>query len=346
MKTRWALPAAILAVLSVPFVLALREDRGRPGSDGAAGSRSQAAAPADLVDAAAEPAAPERAAPVAAWEELPEGMPLSFFEEVFFAGDGAARPALPASAGGLAFGMSAAEVDAAAAELVAWVDGDSSRFPDAGIDLIVEEARNELAAVAIRFPDYGNARRLLADRWGSPTMIRRPSGDPAWVWIDAETSLRVLVQESGGSSQVRFEAFTPLEALLAAYAPERFASARVPRLGATAVEAAETLDAGPLALDAGRGVARREILGTEYSAGPATMEVEFERGRVAAVRFGFDLALHPAAATDLGERLERELGPARPVEAGLLYGGSPQLLLAIDEAAAEAEILIRWSHKP
>jgi hypothetical protein len=326
----WPLVAAILAVLAVPFAIAAIQDIGR---DTPAGELAPAAGPAEDEGAGAgldehgeigEPHEDEGHAhgDEHGWQRT-EVMEQAFFDRVFL-GEGHGRPTFRGALAGARFGMSRDQVRVEAAALWRWSEQNLSEFADAAVGLEFEDAGGEgLSAIAIRFPDDGSARRILAASWGPPVVAQDQDAEERHFWFDEKSGTRVRLREepatgargapTHGAAEVVYDRVLPIATYY--HRARGFAfEKKLPLLGATpdAIAAAygkdfefdpESPSAGRLAVDA-----------TDFGRARTPCTIAFQDGKAVALYVILDHGWRADFGPVAFEALRAELGPVRATE--------------------------------
>jgi len=321
----WPLVTAMLAVLAVPFGIAVVQDVGRedpsarpalPG-EASTGAATDEVAVADIaadMDVDRDDLIGETAGADRDWQET-AGMEPGFFERVLVA-DGRG-PGLRGALAGARFGMTRDQLRAEAGGLWRWAALGVSEFAQA-------EARVEfrgrggagLSAVAIRFPDDGNAPRVLGSSWGPPVEALGQDEVTRYFWFDEDSGTRAVLTEqpASRSAEVVLEQVLRIGAL---HGPGHgFAFETRPILGATAAELAAAYGAD-FALDpSSASLARLTVAPTDYSLDRTRCGIAFAGGKAVAVHVVID----HAARADFGpialDQLRAQLGPVRGAEIG------------------------------
>lgn len=294
---------AILAVLAVPFGIAVIEDIGRRG----AGTGDEAApALPDGEDRDGEAGAPG---------EPTERMDRRFFETVFLAPPGD-RPGLAGSfLGDVQFGMTPGAVEREAPELWRWSDDGHDPFPGASVALEFADDRG-LSSIAFGFPDDGSAVRILAAAWGPPQRIAQGQDDESRsLWFVPDAGLRVSVMNSQlrAAAEVVFEPYLPLARLhdpRSGFAFETRGRILGAEIGELVTRYGEVLVVDPTSPDKVRIAAPP----TELSRRPTACTVSLRGGRaiqlVVVVDHGLDMTAGPetfaALRAQLGEPISSD----------------------------------------
>ena len=329
MKANWFPTVPILAVLAVPFGLAIFDDATRP--DRGDSQRDSW----DEYDDSIEIAAGE----AAAVEAEPETMSDTFFEEVFFTGRGAEHPALSGALAELSFGQPRIDDDSSA--LVRW--SDYGETPYEGAVLHVGYGHSGLELVSLSFPDDGSALALFAAQWGPADGSFDSAGVPVRTWLDENENTMARVDSDRGDCRVLFTPYLPLEQIVAPDKRKGLGFEGFPLLGSgrsavlakyrDALDEYETDDVS----------AHLVFPSNEYGDGPTHVYLTFSDSRVVAVEVQLNFGLAAAKRKDLVELLTRKLGKKPDIddeygEYVARFKGQPTVELRIPEYGAGATI--------
>jgi hypothetical protein len=322
-RTNWSVVAAILAVLAVPFSIAAIQDFGRQASPFAAdpGGGAVDAIPGELGDLAAEPdnetrqSAPRRpddSGDDMGWRRA-QVMDRSFFDRVFLAGE--SGPGLHGALAGARFGMTRDQLRAEAGALWRWAEQGISEFHHADVRLEFHDRGEGLSVIAIRFPDDGGARAVLASVWGSPVTAIGQDDRVRYIWFDSRSRTRVVVHHErspatvNGTAEVIYQRIQPVASF---YRRGRgFAFEERAILGATAAELAATFGSNFEFDPSSSSAARLRVDPTDYAPGPTQCTVAFQDGVAIALQIVVDHALKTDFDVPALSALREQLGPVR-----------------------------------
>jgi hypothetical protein len=299
----WPLVVAILAVLAVPFAIAAIQDIGRDST----GAETPDAPP--VPDPAAEPGGDLA---LAGDPEPGRGqrMEQSFFDRVLLAEAGGKR--FGGALGGADFGMTRDQVRVHAGGLWRWAEQGVTEFGPAVARLHFEERGGEgLSGVAIRFPDDGAARAILAGAWDQPVEALGQDEATRAYWFDQASGTRVALRPNVevGITEITVERVQPVASL---YRRGRgFAFETRPILGASPAELAAAYGADFESDPSSPGSARLLLPPTDYALARTQCTIGFSEGKAVALQ----VAVEHAGRVDFGPRafeaLREQLGPVR-----------------------------------
>jgi hypothetical protein len=309
----WPLVAAILAVLAVPFGIAVIQDVGR--EDPLPAEASIGAGHDDEggdIEIDRDELAGETAGEAHDWQETPV-MDIGFYERVFVA-DGRG-PGLHGALAGARFGMTRDQVRAEAPGLWRWAAQGLSEFRPAAAGLRFRERGGAgLSAVAIRFPDDRRAARVLTAAWGPPVEARGQDQRTRWFWFDERSGTRAVLTEglASTSAEVVLEPALPVATIYRR--GHGFAFETRPILGATPAELVAAYGSDFELDPSSPRAARLEVAPTDYALDRTRCTIAFEDGKAVALQVVID---HSGRA-DFGpialDQLRAELGPVRDAE--------------------------------
>ena len=317
MKQSWALTIAVLAILAVPFGIAMFEDAtAEPPEPGPS-----------------EPAPADDPAPPAATAATPEEPPVASFDELatldytFLDLLGRRGPAIGPE-------LSAVATLGGPRPLPEVYDLYRQTFSRAytGVALSIDGdprlAGGPVAAVTFHLAPSPALRDVLRRRWGSPDVV----GFFGSVWLDPARRMRAALIEGSSGWLLQLSFTDPLDAMFHRRDDGSFALEPPRLLGATQPRARRMAEG-----DDG-------LLTVYVAAPPASVEPSTpitlvrEDGRVVDVSIAVDLSLDPAAPAALRSILERQLGRAKAQTIGdateLRFDSSPGLSVFLYEDRA------------
>lgn len=340
MNMNWPLVAAILAVLAVPFGIAAIQDIGREDRP-AAVDLEPPPAQIDAIDGDEEPLEEEPDEEAHLWQRS-RVMEASFFERVFLAGD-QGHPSLTGALAGAHFGMTRDELRARAGALWRWAEQDVSEFRPATARLDFEERGGDgLTAIAIRFPDDGSARDILAAAWGEPVDVHGQDKELRHFWFDPQSRMRVMLRTDAATAttEATMQRVQPIQSL---YRRGRgFAFERRAILGATPAELAAAYGADFEIDEASPSAARLVVDASNYALARTRCTIAFQDGRAVALQIVIDHSGRADFGPHAFDALGAQLGPVRATESdggdntwhfddGIalqLFDGSSQLVMS------------------
>jgi hypothetical protein len=323
MRTNWSVVAAILAVLAVPFSIAAIQDFGRQPSpfapDRGGAVDEIAGEPGDRAaergnEETLEPSArhPDEAGDDMRWRRA-QVMERSFFDRVFLAGE--SGPGLHGALAGVRFGMTRDQLRAEAGALWRWAEQGISEFHHADVRLEFHDRGEGLSAIAIRFPDDGGARAVLASVWGSPVTAIGQDDRVRFIWFDSRSRTRVVVHHGrspatvNGTTEVIYQRVQPVASF---YRRGRgFAFEERAILGATPAELAASFGSNFELDPTSSSAARLRVDPTDYAPGPTQCTVAFQDGVAIALQIVVDHALSTDFDVPAMSALREQLGPVR-----------------------------------
>lgn len=307
MKNNWVVVAIVIAVLAVPFALALRDDSASPETR---------PTEAEQTPDVARVAAPQKPEEEAGWKLAP--VPdRSFYEAVFLAGAGAEQPALVGTLGGLELGMTRDEAALAAPAASKWrTAGSHAEFPGATLWLEYKGPGNTLSSALVSFSDKSSALSILAGAWGEPSHSALLEDGPMALWLVEQTRTRAVVMHWSAieRSGVALARYTPIRELIAPKQP-LFGFESKGLLGS---EHTAVLRAYADRIIADSRTRFQLPLGvTEYASEPQQAVVHLENDRVVRIEFAVEYRLKPDAFGEIFELLSTKLGsPAEATPGG------------------------------
>lgn len=319
MKFSWYPTVPILAVLAIPFGLAIYDDTVHPnrgeddltlhkpsfeaGYDYGSGLNDF-----DTADLDPNPYLAEDDYEQAAKATMGE----SFFQELFFTGAGRDKPALSGALEALKFGDP--RIDDQSAKVVRWSDYGETEYEGASLYLGYNE--NRLADVTVSFLDDGTMMSRFETRWGEPDGSSDSSdGTKSRVWLDADNKIAAVVESEEYSGRVAYSRYMPLAELIAPDNRRGLGIGEHPLLGSgRAAVLAQYKDLfDPYGTD--EYAAYLTLPRTEYSSASSTsVRLDFSDNRVVALEFSVDFNNKPEAAGQLVELFAKKLGKQPKVE--------------------------------
>lgn len=284
MKHNWALIAAVLAVLAVPFAIALFEDA-TTDSEPELGPYDDPAG--EIVPEEPEP---ETADDLVEFDRS-EPVDVSFLDDLT---DG--KPGL------------GPELERVAA-LGRVPDPPAGFFRIEGpVPAVVEGdpgvSDGPVRSVTFRFPPEPKIRVLLRRKWGSPEV----AGFSGAVWLDPDTGVRAALIEQPRSWRLMLSGYQPMERMLERRPDGSFALEPASLLGSTAVPSGERVTREPLR-DSDAELFTIHVDPPPASARPSTaINLVREGGRIVNSSIHLDLSLDPTAPDAARSLLEAELG--------------------------------------
>lgn len=310
MKTSWFPTAPILAVLAIPFGLAIYDDHVNPdrGLDRFGGYGDPYEDEYDYATPTYEEDDDYLAEEI---EAEPTKMEDAFFDDVFFSGEGRSEPVLSGVLSPLTFGD--ARIEDQSSRLVQWSDYGETPYKGASLYLAYEE--NRLTEASVSFVDDGTMPERFEGKWGAPDGRGERYGTQVRVWLDEASRVSAFVDSDETSGRVVFSPYLPLEALVAPDEPRRLGIGEFPILGSgrAAVLAKYRDLVDPYGSD--EYTAHLNLPRTEFASGSQTsIRVSFADNRVDALEFSLNFAFSPGGADELVELFARKLKKKPKVE--------------------------------
>ena len=348
MKINWRTTAIIVAVLAVPFAIALHQDSKNEASE------------EEILGALFDDGWDDDDWDDNSYEDIeglyddlddgtwnePEAMEVAFFERYFFV-EGASKPGLAGALSGVEFGKTYNEIAQVRPEITAWMEGDEHPvFDDASIELtfegemtfadspesatLDEDEYLGLRGITFSFPDDGTAERMFTSQWGEPSYKQDLlGGETRLYWFNPEERVRLTLSREDWSSEatVDLEVYTPLEELIGSKRSRRFGFERIMLLGASAE--AIRAEYGPAVAHADEYSVLLYLPPTDYAAGDSVVRMSVIDGRVESI----GVTVEDHRSEHLQELLASKLGrPTLDVDdTTWVYSRKPRITLEFED---------------